>query len=136
MTRFVFDINALISAFLIEESVPSKALRSALNQGVVLVSVPLVTTLAGVLRRPRFDRYLTLHEREELVAAFVATSRMGSRLQNAFRACRDPDDDAILELAVNGNAAAIITGDSDLLVLNPFRGIQVLAPADFVRQAR
>ena len=53
MTRFVFDINALISAFLIEGSVPSQALRSALDQGVVLISVPLVTTLAGVLRRPR-----------------------------------------------------------------------------------
>ena len=106
----------------------------------MLVSVPLVTTLAGVLRRPRFDRYLTLHEREELVAAFVASSRM-VEIAERIRACRDPDDDAILELAVNGNspstgnAAAIITGDSDLLVLNPFRGIQILAPADFVRQA-
>ena len=103
MTRFVFDINALVSAFLIEESVPSQALRSALNQGVVLVSVPLLTTLAGVLRRPRFDRYLTLHEREELVAAFVASSRMVEIAQR-IRACRDPDDDAILELAVNGNS--------------------------------
>ena len=53
MTRVVFDINALISAFLIEESVPSQALRSALNQGVVLVSVPLVTTLAGVAPPPQ-----------------------------------------------------------------------------------
>ncbi len=134
MTRFVFDINALVSAFLIEESVPSQALRSALNQGMVLVSVSLLTTLAGVLRRPRFDRYLTLHEREELVAAFVAGSQM-VEITERVRACRDPDDDAILELAVNGHASTIITGDSDLLVLNPFRGIRILAPADFVRQA-
>lgn len=89
MTRFVFDINALISAFLIEGSVPRQALRSALNQGVVLVSVPLVTTLAGVFRRPKFDRYLTLHEREELVAAFVANSRMVD-VTERIRACRDP----------------------------------------------
>ena len=134
MTRLVFDINALISAFLIEESVPSQALRLALNQGVVLVSAPLLTTLAGVLQRPKFDRYLTLDEREELVAAFVASSRMVEIVER-IRACRDPDDDAILEVAVNGNAATIITGDPDLLVLNPFRGVQILAPADFVRQA-
>lgn len=134
MTRFVFDINALVSAFLIEESVPRQALRRALNQGVALVSVPLLTALDAVLRRPRFDRYLTLHEREELVAAFVASSQM-VEIKERIRVCRDPDDDAILELAVNGKAAFIITGDSDLLVLNPFRGIQVLAPADFVRQA-
>ena len=134
MTRFVFDINALISAFLIEESVPSRALRSALNQGVVLVSAPLLTTLAGVLQRPKFDRYLTLDEREELVAAFVASSRM-VEIAERIRACRDPDADAILEVAVNGHAATIITGDPDLLVLNPFRGVQILAPADFMRQA-
>lgn len=134
MTRFVFDINALISAFLIEESVPSQALRAALNRGVVLVSAQLLTTLSGVLQRPKFDRYLTLDEREELVAAFVASSRM-VEIAERIRACRDPDDDAILEVAVNGNAATIITGDPDLLVLNPFRGIQILAPADFVRQA-
>ncbi|MXX23415.1 MAG: putative toxin-antitoxin system toxin component, PIN family [Rhodospirillales bacterium] len=134
MTRFVFDINALISAFLIEESVPSQALRSALDQGVVLVSAPLLTTLAGVLRRPKFDRYLTLHEREDLLASFVASTRM-IEIAERIRACRDPDDDAILELAVNGNAKAIITGDPDLLVLNPFRGVQILSPADFVRRA-
>ena len=134
MTRFVFDINALISAFLIEESVPSQAVRAALNQGVVLVSAPLLTTLAGVLQRPKFDRYLTLDEREELVAAFVASSHM-IEIAERIRTCRDPDDDAILEVAVNGNAATIITGDPDLLVLNPFRGVQILAPADFVRQA-
>ena len=133
MTRFVFDINALISAFLIEDSVPSQALRSALDQGVVLVSAPLLNTLAGVLRRPKFDRYLTLHEREDLVAAFVASTRM-IEIAERIRACRDPDDDAILELAINGNAVTIITGDPDLLVLNPFRGVQILSPADFLRQ--
>ena len=105
-----------------------------MDHGVVLVSVPLLTTLAAVLRRPKFDRYLRLHEREELMAAFVASSRMVEIAQR-IRACRDPDDDAILEVAVNGNAAAIITGDSDLLVMNPFRGIPVLTPADFVREA-
>ena len=68
------------------------------------------------------------------MAAFVASSGM-VEIAERIRACRDPDDDAILEVAVNGNAAAIITGDSDLLVMNPFRGIQVLTPADFVRQA-
>ena len=134
MTRFVFDVNALISAFLIEESVPRRALGYALNRGVVLISAPLVTTLAGVLGRPKFDRYVTLHEREELVAAFVAGSRM-VEIAERIRACRDPDDDAILELAVNGNAAFIITGDSDLLVLDPFRGIQIVTPAELLRQA-
>ena len=134
MIRVVFDVNALVSAFLIEASVPGHALRRALKRGAVLVSVPLVTTLAAVLRRPKFDRYLTFHEREALVATFVASSRM-VEIEERIRACRDPDDDAILELAVNGSAGFIVTGDTDLLVLNPFRGIHILTPADFVRHA-
>jgi putative PIN family toxin of toxin-antitoxin system len=44
--------------------------------------------------------------------------------------CRDPKDDMILELAVSGQADVIVSGDDDLLVLHPFRGISILAPED------
>ncbi len=50
-------------------------------------------------------------------------------------ACRDPTDDKFLELAVNGRADLIISGDADLLVLNPFRGIAIMTPAAFVQSA-
>jgi predicted nucleic acid-binding protein len=50
-----------------------------------------------------------------------------------IRACRDPDDDKFLELAVNGRADMIVSGDVDLLALRPFRGIPVLGPAAFVQ---
>ncbi len=50
-------------------------------------------------------------------------------------ACRDPTDDKFLELAVNGQADFIVSGDADLLVLNPFRGIPILSPATFVQGA-
>jgi len=45
--------------------------------------------------------------------------------------CRDPDDDHVLAAALTCNADAIITGDKDLLVLHPFRGIAILRPRDF-----
>jgi uncharacterized protein len=47
--------------------------------------------------------------------------------------CRDPKDGKFLELAVNGHADVLITGDSDLLALNPFRGVPIITPADFVQ---
>jgi predicted nucleic acid-binding protein len=50
-------------------------------------------------------------------------------------ACRDATDDKFLELAVNGNADMIVSGDADPLVLNPFRGIPIIAPAVFVQGA-
>ena len=48
--------------------------------------------------------------------------------------CRDPKDNKFLELAVAGNADCVITGDKDLLVLNPFRGIKIISPSDFLIQ--
>jgi predicted nucleic acid-binding protein len=49
-------------------------------------------------------------------------------------ACRDPTDDKFLELAVNGHADLIVSGDADLLALNPFRGIPIVTPATFLVQ--
>jgi predicted nucleic acid-binding protein len=48
-------------------------------------------------------------------------------------ACRDPNDDKFLELAVNGRADLIVSGDRDLVALNPFRGIPIVTPAIFVQ---
>jgi putative PIN family toxin of toxin-antitoxin system len=50
-------------------------------------------------------------------------------------ASRDPTDDKFLELAVNGRADLIVTGDADLLVLNPFRDIPIVSPVTFVQGA-
>ena len=49
--------------------------------------------------------------------------------------CRDPTDDKFLELAINGHADLIVSGDADLLALDPFRQIPIVPPADFVRDA-
>jgi uncharacterized protein len=45
--------------------------------------------------------------------------------------CRDRDDDVVLATATAGRCAAIISGDQDLLVLDPFHAIRVLAPSIF-----
>ena len=47
-------------------------------------------------------------------------------------ACRDPTDDKFLEVAVNGRADLIVSGDADLLALSPFRTIPIVTPAMFV----
>jgi hypothetical protein len=37
-----------------------------------------------------------------------------------------------LDLAVGGEASILVTGDDDLLTLNPFRGVRILTPAEFL----
>ncbi|WP_237741288.1 putative toxin-antitoxin system toxin component, PIN family [Geminocystis herdmanii] len=47
--------------------------------------------------------------------------------------CRDAKDNKFLELAVSGKADFIITGDQDLLVLNPFENITIIKPDLFLK---
>ena len=49
-----------------------------------------------------------------------------------LKAGRDHKDDKFLEVAVNGKADYLITGDRDVLVLHPFRDVQIITPATFL----
>jgi hypothetical protein len=53
-------------------------------------------------------------------------------LSGAVTVCRDPDDNKLLEIAIAGRADCLVTGDQDLLVLDPFHGIPILTPAKFL----
>ena len=53
-----------------------------------------------------------------------------------IRACRDPNDDKFLEVAVSGKAHYLIMCDQDLLVLHPFRGTPILKPAAFMAEVQ
>lgn len=129
--RYVFDTSVLVSALILPRSKPRQAFESARASGELLISTALLDELRDVLRRPKFDRYASPEAREEFVddvnrigAAVVATV--------AINVCRDPKDNHVLELAVSGSASCIVSGDGDLLDLNPFQGIPIRAPADFL----
>jgi uncharacterized protein len=47
--------------------------------------------------------------------------------------CRDPDDDHVLALVLTAQVDLIVSGDQDLLDLNPFQNIPILAPAEALR---
>ena len=133
--RYVFDINVIVSALLFNQSVPGRAFFRALEAGTLLLSAQLVEQLSDVLCRQKFDKYVGRDDRERLLAGAVHDAEIvipSTRIQE----CRDADDDIILELAVSGNASLIVTGDKDLLVLHPFRGIAILSPVQFLESLR
>ena len=51
-----------------------------------------------------------------------------------IKACLDPKDNKFLELAVNGPAEVIITGDKDLLILHPYQSIPIITPAHYLNK--
>jgi predicted nucleic acid-binding protein len=57
-------------------------------------------------------------------------------ISERIAACRDPKDDKFLEVAVSGRADLIVSGDADLLAINPFRGIPIVTPAAFLEGRR
>jgi putative PIN family toxin of toxin-antitoxin system len=130
--RHVFDTNTLVSALLFEHSKPGQALRHAMRRGHVLLSSSTLEELAEVLQREKFERYVTASEREEFLTAFVNRALFLEPTEQ-IQACRDAKDDKFLELAVSGEATYIISGDSDLLVLHPFRGIAIMRATEFLQ---
>ena len=128
--RYVFDTNVIISALLFENSKPAQAFQYALANGEILLSFDLLEELNEVLGRKKFNKYVTNEEREEFLEAIIDRAVLIEIVDNV-QECRDPKDDKVLELALNGEAQYIITGDRDLLVLNPFRNLKVITVEDF-----
>ncbi len=129
--RFVFDTNVVISALLLKHSVACQAFDRATQRGKLLISRVTVEELNDVLRRKGFERYITEEERMEFLSAFVRDGVLVEIVERV-EACRDPKDNKFLELAVNGKATCIVSGDEDLLVLHPFRGIAIVSPRQFL----
>jgi hypothetical protein len=88
--------------------------------------------LEEVLRRPKFDRYVIREERQFFLSQLASTAEFVQIIQ-LVRECRDPKDDKFLEVALNGRADVIVTGDADLLGIHPWRGIEVLSPAKYLK---
>jgi putative PIN family toxin of toxin-antitoxin system len=130
--RYVFDTNVIVSALLFEHSKPDRVLRYALANGEVLLSLELLEELNEILGREKFNRYVTSEEREEFLATLVERAVLVEIVEQV-QECRDRKDDKVLELALNGAANYIITGDRDLLVLHPFRGVLIITADEFLK---
>jgi uncharacterized protein len=130
--KLVLDTNVLVSHLLIPGSIADQVAHRAMEQKQLLQSDATFTELSEVLVRRKFDRYLTMEERKRALQAF-ATAAAWIPIIRRIRACRDPRDDKFLELAINGSADAILTGDEDLLALHPFHTIAILTPAAWLQ---
>jgi putative PIN family toxin of toxin-antitoxin system len=128
--RIVVDTNIVVSGLLFPRSDINLALSKAQTYEM-LASEATKQEVIEVLSKPKFDRYLSLEIRKQLAAEYIRACE-AAQVHTVIQACRHPKDDKFLELAVDGRADLILTGDNDLLVLNPFRSIRIMPPKLFL----
>ncbi len=129
--RVVLDTNIILSGVIFRGSNPFRAAVRAFERGEVLSSSATRNELREVVRRQKFERYVPLEQRIQEVEELIEDMEPVLILEK-LQICVEPKDDMFLELAVNGKADFIVTGDDDLLRLNPFRGIAVITPAAYL----
>ncbi|GBF81349.1 putative toxin-antitoxin system toxin component, PIN family [Aphanothece sacrum] len=133
MVRFVLDTNVIVSSLLFSQSIPRQAVNKALDTGKILISQEIIRELTKVLNRKKLNKYLLQEERMKFLADFLKDAETVTITQN-FDVCRDKKDNKFIDLAVCGKAQYIITGDQDLLTLNPFSEIYIINSRQFLNQ--
>jgi len=125
--RLLLPTNVLVAAF-VARGVCSELLEHCVRHHVVISSRPLLDELSDVLTRKFHQRAVEARGAMRLLGEMF-TLVVPDVPERAV--CRDRDDDVVMATALAGECAAIVTGDQDLLALDPFHGIRVLAPTAF-----
>lgn len=127
----VFDTSTLISAAIRTASAPAQAYQLALKSCRLYASEETLDELANVLRRDYLDRYLERNEREKFLLVYT-NSVIRMPVTEDVTDCRDSKDNKFLSLLLVAKAEVLVSSDTDLQVLNPWRGIPIIKPVEFL----
>lgn len=128
--KYVVDTNVLVSFLLVPNSISAAVVKYVLDNGKILTSDTTLDELSRVLLRDKFEKYVELKPRKLFIEGLRSISEH-LEITKFVKMCRDPNDDKVLEVAINGKANFIITGDKDLLVLKNIEDIPIISPQEF-----
>ncbi len=127
----VIDTNVWISAFLMKTGAPAAVVRHVIAHGRPVFSAQTFAELESRLWLPKFDRYLGMDDRKQLLRDTNALARWievpPAIAEQKF--CRDPDDDKFIHTALAAEAPWLVTGDKDLLQVPALPRLRILSPA-------
>lgn len=131
--RLVLDTNVVISA-LLWRGAPYELLTFVRQHANLQLwcSRRLLIELGSVLARPALLKRLAAIGREpaDVLMDYASAVHIIRAPALPRQVSRDPDDDAVLALAIAAGADWIVSGDQDLLVLRQFEGIPILSAGD------
>ncbi len=131
--KIVVDTNIFISAFLGSKKAKFLVKEILNDEYTLIMSAIQLVEVKEVFLRPKFRKYISVGEVNELIN-LLTMKVITPAIYDKITDCRDKKDNMILEEAVYGNARYIITGDEDLLVLNPYKWIKIIKLTEFLNE--
>lgn len=130
--RVVVDTNVWISAFLSAKGTPARLVQRVLSRGQAVFSIATFAELDSRLWKPKFDRYLSIEVRHQLLHDLNGAAHWTDVPPDlaARTFSRDTSDDAFIHAALAAGAQWLVSGDEDLLTASAPEGLRILSPAD------
>ncbi len=131
--KIVIDTNIIVSSFIFEGTVRGQFIDLLTNEQIeILISLEIKDELRKTLFREKFTKYQAKETIEMQLDRFILSAKE-IPIERNFNVCSDPKDNCFLNLAFSGKADFIITGDKDLLILDPFHQTRIVTISDFLK---
>ena len=128
--RVIIDTNLWISFLLSKDY--SKLDKLFRQENITLIfSKSLLEEFIEVARRPKFKKYFSLSDLNDLLSEIHLRAEFIEVNSNVIL-CRDSKDDFLLSLAKNSNASHLVTGDNDLLEIKKFEKTMILTISEYL----
>jgi hypothetical protein len=131
VSRIIIDTNLWIS-FLITKDFTKLDEIIFSRHGILVFSQELLDEFLEVAKRPKFRRFFSASDIEEILETIDEYADF-IKVQTQIEVCRDPKDNFLLSLSVDGNADFLLTGDKDLLDLVKFGETSIITISDFLQ---
>lgn len=129
--KFICDTNVLLSNLLSSTSPPALTVDFIRKNGIFCFSHSTLLEFEDVLKRPKFDKFLSQEKRQNFIDEISELSIFYDISQKT-NICRDPKDNKFLDVAIASYADFLITGDDDLLTLESIGNTSIITPRKFI----
>lgn len=131
VSRIIIDTNLWISFLITKDFAQIDEILFS-KHGILVFSQELLDEFLEVARRPKFRRFFSNTDIEELLETIDEYADF-VKVQTQIEICRDPKDNFLLSLSVDGKADYLLTGDKDLLELTKFGETTIITISDFLQ---
>lgn len=129
--RIILDTNIWIS-FLISNRQSNLDLLFKKSKANILFSTELLDEIKATIEKPKIRKHFSSEAMEEMLVAFEDYILL-VEVSSIVNMCRDPKDNFLLSLALDGKADFLLTGDKDLLELKSFKKTKILTITSFLK---